>query len=102
MADTDSRLLGGRYEVRSLIGRGGMAQVHLGRDTRLSRLVAIKMLRIDLARAAVFQTRFRRVAQASASLLPPNIVALDGTGQVVGAAPNVAAPAGGFGKHGDQ
>ena len=80
MADTDSRLLGGRYEVRSLIGRGGMAQVHLGRDTRLSRLVAIKMLRIDLARDAVFQTRFRREAQASASLNHPNIVAVYDTG----------------------
>ena len=41
MAQSSPRLLGGRYEIRSLIGRGGMAQVHLGRDTRLSRLVAI-------------------------------------------------------------
>lgn len=81
MADADSRLLGGRYEVRSLIGRGGMAQVHLGRDTRLSRLVAIKMLRIDLARDAVFQTRFRREAQAAASLNHPNIVAVYDTGE---------------------
>ncbi|WP_099332804.1 Stk1 family PASTA domain-containing Ser/Thr kinase [Actinomyces minihominis] len=80
MADTDSHLLGGRYEIRSLIGRGGMAQVHLGRDTRLSRLVAIKMLRVDLARDAVFQTRFRREAQASASLNHPNIVAVYDTG----------------------
>lgn len=81
MADADSRLLGGRYEVRSLIGRGGMAQVHLGRDTRLSRLVAIKMLRVDLARDAVFQTRFRREAQAAASLNHPNIVAVYDTGE---------------------
>lgn len=81
MADADSRLLGGRYEVRSLIGRGGMAQVHLGRDTRLSRLVAIKILRVDLARDAVFQTRFRREAQAAASLNHPNIVAVYDTGE---------------------
>lgn len=81
MADADSHLLGGRYEVRSLIGRGGMAQVHLGRDTRLSRLVAIKMLRVDLARDAVFQTRFRREAQAAASLNHPNIVAVYDTGE---------------------
>lgn len=81
MADTDSRLLGGRYEVRSLIGRGGMAQVHLGRDTRLSRLVAIKILRVDLARDSVFQTRFRREAQAAASLNHPNIVAVYDTGE---------------------
>lgn len=81
MAEYDSRRLGGRYEVRSLIGRGGMAQVHLGRDTRLSRLVAIKMLRVDLARDSMFQTRFRREAQAAASLNHPNIVAVYDTGE---------------------
>lgn len=81
MSDPNARLLGGRYEVRSLIGRGGMAQVHLGRDTKLSRLVAIKMLRVDLARDAVFQTRFRREAQAAASLNHPNIVAVYDTGE---------------------
>ncbi|MCG7302975.1 serine/threonine protein kinase, partial [Winkia sp. ACRQY] len=51
-------LLAGRYEVRTLIGRGGMAQVHLGYDIRLSRVVAIKMLRTDLARDSIFQARF--------------------------------------------
>ena len=81
MAQSTPRMLGGRYEIRSLIGRGGMAQVHLGRDTRLSRLVAIKMLRVDLARDAVFQTRFRREAQAAASLNHPNIVAVYDTGE---------------------
>ena len=81
MSSPNTRLLGGRYELRSLIGRGGMATVHLGRDTRLSRLVAIKMLRLDLARDAVFQTRFRREAQAAASLNQPNIVAVYDTGE---------------------
>ncbi len=75
--------LGGRYEVRSLIGRGGMAEVHLGYDTRLSRIVAIKMLRQDLARDSVFQARFRREAQAAASLNPPNIVSVYDTGEEV-------------------
>ena len=45
------RLLGGRYEVGATLGRGGMAEVHLGRDIRLDRDVAIKLLRSDLARA---------------------------------------------------
>ena len=81
MSSSNTRLLGGRYELRSLIGRGGMATVHLGRDTRLSRLVAIKMLRMDLARDAIFQTRFRREAQAAASLNQPNIVAVYDTGE---------------------
>ena len=52
------RLLGGRYEVGEVIGRGGMADVHAGFDTRLSRQVAIKLLRSDLARDAVFLAHF--------------------------------------------
>ena len=60
MAEPMAHRLAGRYEVRSLIGHGGMAEVHLGFDTRLSRIVAIKMLRSDLARDSIFQARFRR------------------------------------------
>lgn len=82
MGDTSpQRLSDGRYEVRQLIGRGGMAEVHLGYDTRLSRPVAIKMLRTDLARDAIFLARFRREAQAAASLNHPNIVAVYDTGE---------------------
>lgn len=81
MVDHQPHRLAGRYEVRSMIGRGGMAQVHLGFDTRLSRNVAIKMLRTDLARDSIFQTRFRREAQAAASLNHPNIVAVYDTGE---------------------
>src|SRR6478609_10160670 len=57
------RLLGDRYEVGELLGRGGMAEVHRGRDLRLGRTVAIKSLRVDLARDPSFQNRFRREAQ---------------------------------------
>lgn len=81
MADANTRRLANRYEIRSIIGRGGMAQVHLGYDTRLGRVVAIKMLRIDLARDAIFQARFRREAQAAASLNHPNIVGVYDTGE---------------------
>ena len=81
MADSAPRVLGGRYEVRSLIGRGGMAEVHLGFDKRLSRIVAIKTLRTDLAMDSVFQARFRREAQSAASLNHPNIVAVYDTGE---------------------
>lgn len=82
MADsTPQRLSDGRYELRRLIGRGGMAEVHLGYDTRLSRPVAIKMLRTDLARDAIFLARFRREAQAAASLNHPNIVGVYDTGE---------------------
>jgi len=77
------RLLGGRYEVGELIGRGGMAEVHIGHDTRLGRTVAIKILRSDLARDPSFQARFRREAQAAASLNHPAVVAVYDTGEDV-------------------
>jgi len=60
-----------------------MAEVHLGFDTRLSRVVAIKMLRRDLALDSIFQARFRREAQSAASLNHPNIVAVYDTGEEI-------------------
>jgi serine/threonine protein kinase len=56
-------LVGGRYELGELLGRGGMAEVRKGTDTRLGRVVAVKRLRTDLASDATFQARFRREAQ---------------------------------------
>ncbi len=73
--------LGDRYEVGQVIGRGGMAEVHEGVDTRLNRRVAIKILRPDLARDPQFQDRFRREAQAAAGLNHPNVVAVFDTGE---------------------
>jgi len=78
---TTPRLVGSRYELGELIGYGGMAEVHRGRDARLSRDVAIKMLRADLARDPSFLNRFRREAQSSAGLNHPAIVAVYDTGQ---------------------
>lgn len=78
---TTPRVLGGRYEVGELIGRGGMADVHLGHDTRLGRQVAIKMLRSDLARDANFLKRFRKEAQSAAGLNHPSIVAIFDSGE---------------------
>ncbi len=73
--------LGGRYEVGSLLGRGGMAEVCHGTDIRLGREVAIKRLRSDLAADSTFQARFRREAQAAAGLNHPHIVAVYDTGE---------------------
>ena len=81
-----ARLLGGRYQVGELLGYGGMAEVHLGRDLRLGRDVAIKTLRTDLARDDTFQLRFRREAQNAASLNHPAIVAVYDTGDEPGPA----------------
>jgi serine/threonine-protein kinase len=80
---TEPRLVGGRYELGELIGYGGMAEVHRGRDIRLGREVAIKMLRADLARDPSFLNRFRREAQAAAGLNHPSIVAVYDTGEDV-------------------
>jgi serine/threonine-protein kinase len=82
---TQPRLLGGRYELGELIGYGGMAEVHRGRDTRLNREVAIKMLRADLARDPSFLIRFRREAHSAAGLNHPSIVSVYDTGEVVAA-----------------
>ena len=68
---TGQHLIGGRYELGELLGRGGMAEVRKGTDTRLGRVVAIKRLRTDLASDATFQARFRREAQSAASLNHP-------------------------------
>jgi serine/threonine-protein kinase len=73
--------LGGRYEIGDLLGRGGMAEVHMGRDTRLGRTVAVKMLRPDMARDPSFQARFRREAHSAASLNHPAVVAVYDTGE---------------------
>ncbi len=90
--NASSRLLGGRYEIGELLGRGGMAEVHLGRDTRLGRTVAVKMLRSDLARDPSFQARFRREAQSAAGLNHPTVVAVYDSGEEQDIASGVAAP----------
>ena len=78
---TTPRLVGSRYELGELIGYGGMAEVHRGRDGRLGRDVAIKLLRADLARDPSFLNRFRREAQSAAGLNHPAIVAVYDTGE---------------------
>ncbi|MCB0906990.1 MAG: Stk1 family PASTA domain-containing Ser/Thr kinase [Nocardioidaceae bacterium] len=74
-------VVGGRYQLGELLGRGGMAEVRKGVDLRLGRAVAVKRLRTDLASDATFQARFRREAQSSAALNHPAIVAVYDTGE---------------------
>ncbi len=81
MSNHQPPLVGGRYELGELLGRGGMAEVRKGTDTRLGRVVAVKRLRTDLASDATFQARFRREAQSAASLNHPAIVAVYDTGE---------------------
>lgn len=78
---TTPKLLSERYQLGDTLGYGGMSEVHRGMDTRLSRDVAIKVLRADLARDPQFQLRFRREAQNAAALNHPAIVAVYDTGE---------------------
>ncbi|MFJ3231433.1 protein kinase [Streptomyces sp. NPDC086787] len=74
-------LAGGRYQLRDLLGEGGMASVHLAYDTVLDRNVAIKTLHTELGREQAFRERFRREAQAVAKLTHTNIVSVFDTGE---------------------
>lgn len=78
---SETRRLGDRYELGEPLGRGGMAEVLEGRDLRLGRRVAVKILRPDMAKDPSFQSRFRREAQSAASLNHPNVVAVYDTGE---------------------
>jgi eukaryotic-like serine/threonine-protein kinase len=77
------RLLAGRYQIGELLGRGGMADVHLGLDARLGRRVAIKLLKPSLANDPAFRTRFRQEAQAAARMAHPTIVRVFDAGEEI-------------------
>ncbi len=70
------QLLGGRYQVGTLIARGGMATVYLGTDTRLDRVVALKIAHLELSDDAEFVRRFIGEARSAARLSNPNVVAV--------------------------
>jgi len=78
---TTPQHLSDRYELGDILGFGGMSEVHLARDVRLHRDVAVKVLRADLARDPSFYLRFRREAQNAAALNHPSIVAVYDTGE---------------------
>lgn len=74
-------LLGGRYELLSRVGGGGMALVYKARDVLLNRFVAVKVLRQQFMHDDEFVRRFRREAQSAAALSHPNIVSIYDVGQ---------------------
>lgn len=81
MIDT---LLAGRYRIQSQLGEGGMAIVYKAMDIVLHRVVAIKVLRPQYAGDDEFVERFRREAQAAASLSHPNVVNIFDVGEAGG------------------
>jgi serine/threonine-protein kinase len=70
------QLLGGRYHVGSRIARGGMATVYMGTDTRLDRVVALKIAHRDFSDDVEFVRRFIGEARSAARLTSPNVVAI--------------------------
>lgn len=77
----EQRLIAGRYRLGDLIGRGGMAEVYRGTDTRLGRTVAVKLLKPELASDATFRGRFRQEAQAASRMSHPTIVRVFDAGE---------------------
>ena len=76
-----NKILGARYQLGAMIGTGGMADVYIAQDQRLSREVAVKILRSDLAKDPTFVSRFRKEAKAAAGLNHPGIVAVYDSGE---------------------
>ena len=70
------KLLDNRYEIMECVGVGGMAVVYKARCHRLNRLVAVKVLKPELAQDAEFRRRFHDESQAVAMLSHPNIMAV--------------------------
>lgn len=81
---TAPELLGGRYELRGVLGRGGMAEVRDGWDTRLDRAVAIKLMHPVLGAQPETRTRFESEARSAAALNHPHIVAVHDSGEHLG------------------
>ena len=75
------KILGGRYQIESSLGEGGMARVFKARDLKLNRIVAVKVLHEHLTGNQDFVRRFRREAQAVAKFSHPSIVSLYDVGE---------------------
>ena len=71
---SNALILGGRYEVISRIGTGGMADVYKGLDRKLNRYVAIKVLKKEFSDDTKFVSKFKVEAQSAAILAHPNVV----------------------------
>lgn len=89
MSDRLGEVIDGRYQITSVISRGGMATVYSAVDTRLDRTVAIKIMHEHLAQDEEFVSRFIREAKAAAALSHPNLVQVYDQGWNQGGIPAV-------------
>ncbi|MDO4480344.1 MAG: Stk1 family PASTA domain-containing Ser/Thr kinase [Erysipelotrichaceae bacterium] len=78
------KTISNRYEILSLIGQGGMADVYMAKDTILNRVVAIKILREKLSEYAMTLVRFQREASAASRISHPNVVDIYDVGEYNG------------------
>jgi serine/threonine protein kinase len=74
----------GPYEIRSLLGAGGMGEVYQAFDTTRDRIVALKLLRPELATGSGFQERFRRESRIAARLQEPHVIPVHDWGEING------------------
>ena len=74
----------GPYELQSVIGIGGMGEVYRAYDTARERMVAIKLLRPDMAADRSFQERFRRESRVAARLQEPHVIPVHDYGDIGG------------------
>jgi serine/threonine protein kinase len=74
----------GPYELRSLIGAGGMGEVYRAYDTTKDRMVALKLVRTELAADPSFQERFRRESRTAARLQEPHVIPVHDFGEIDG------------------
>ena len=89
MSERVGDLIDGRYQITSVISRGGMATVYAATDTRLDRTVAVKIMHSHLAQDEEFVSRFIREAKAAAALSHPNLVQVYDQGWNQGGVPAV-------------
>lgn len=89
MSDRVGEVIDGRYQITSVISRGGMATVYSAVDTRLDRTVAVKIMHEHLAQDEEFVSRFIREAKAAAALSHPNLVQVYDQGWNQGGIPAV-------------
>ena len=74
----------GSYELRELIGMGGMGEVYRAYDTVRERMVALKLLRTDVAADPSYQDRFRRESRIAARLQEPHVIPVHDFGEIDG------------------
>src|SRR5256884_6693261 len=74
----------GRYEIRAQIGAGGMGEVYLAQDTQLDRMVALKILSVEIARDQQRLYRFLQEARAASKLKSANVAHIYEIGEVEG------------------